>query len=149
MNRTINNIAYLIPILTNVLLGRRTMHRGPFFMGNLAGMSVNIITVAWLVFAIVFFSFPYKMPVKGSFPSLVPFSPSGCRSVSFIGIRIRCGLIPTASNMNYTCACVGGFLVIEIIWWFVSGRKYSRTMKKAREEDANAARTMMASTGDK
>ncbi|RJE23189.1 choline transport protein [Aspergillus sclerotialis] len=118
MSRTINNIAYLIPILTNVLVGRRTMHRGPFYIGNLAGMSVNIITVAWLVFAIVFFSFPYEMPVK-------------------------------ASNMNYTCACVGGFLVIEIVWWAVAGSKYSRTMKKASEEDANAARTMMISTGDK
>jgi choline transport protein len=28
-------------------------------------MAVNIITVAWLVFAIVFFSFPYYMPVTG------------------------------------------------------------------------------------
>lgn len=71
MPRTINNIAYLIPILTNVLVGRKTMHRGPFFMGYPAGMSVNIITVAWLVFAIVFFSFPFEMPVKGIPP--VPF----------------------------------------------------------------------------
>lgn len=41
------------------------MHRGPFFMGQTVGMSVNIIAVAWLVFAIVFFSFPYQMPVTG------------------------------------------------------------------------------------
>lgn len=26
---------------------------------------MNIVTVAWLVFAIVFFSFPYYMPVTG------------------------------------------------------------------------------------
>lgn len=43
------------------------MHKGPFFMGQIGGMSVNIITVAWLVFAIVFFSFPYYMPVTGEF----------------------------------------------------------------------------------
>lgn len=41
------------------------MHRGPFFMGQTVGMTVNIISVAWLVFAIVFFSFPYQMPVTG------------------------------------------------------------------------------------
>lgn len=43
------------------------MHRGPFFLSHVPGMAVNIITVAWLVFAIVFFSFPYYMPVTGEF----------------------------------------------------------------------------------
>ncbi|RLM00748.1 hypothetical protein CFD26_108657 [Aspergillus turcosus] len=109
---TINNLAYLVPILTNVLVGRRTMHRGPFFLSHVPGMAVNIITVAWLVFAIVFFSFPYYMPV-------------------------------TASNMNYTCVCVGGFLLIELLWWMVAGKKYSKNMQKAREEEQNAARAMM------
>lgn len=63
--RTINNFAFLVPILTNVLLRRRTMHRGPFFMGQTVGMTVNIVSVAWLIFAIVFFSFPYQMPATG------------------------------------------------------------------------------------
>ncbi|KAJ5818165.1 hypothetical protein N7474_003756 [Penicillium riverlandense] len=101
---TINNIAYLVPILTNVLLLRKTMHRGPFFMGFVPGMLVNTISAAWLVFAIVFFSFPYYKPV-------------------------------TASNMNYTCAVVGGFLIIELAWWLIAGKKYSRTVQRAREED--------------
>lgn len=65
--RTINNFAYLVPILTNVAMGRKTMHRGPFYLSYLAGMVVNIVTVLWLVFAIVFFSFPYYMPVTGRF----------------------------------------------------------------------------------
>ncbi|PWY90975.1 putative choline transporter Hnm1 [Aspergillus heteromorphus CBS 117.55] len=59
---TINNVAYLIPIATNMLTGRVNMHRGWFFMGRWA-WAVNGVTVAWLVFAIVFFSFPYDMPV--------------------------------------------------------------------------------------
>ncbi|GLB12244.1 hypothetical protein AtubIFM57258_009524 [Aspergillus tubingensis] len=109
---TINNIAYLVPILTNVLLGRKTMHRGPFSLGYAAGMTVNIITVAWLVFAIVFFSFPYDMPV-------------------------------TASNMNYTCVCVGGFLLLELLWWIVAGKKYSRRMEKVREEEKNASQAVV------
>ncbi|KAB8077868.1 amino acid transporter [Aspergillus leporis] len=115
---TINNIAYLVPILTNVLLNRRTMHRGPFFLSHVAGMAVNTITVAWLVFAIVFFSFPFYMPV-------------------------------TASNMNYTCACVGGFIIIELMWWFVAGKRYSQNMKKAREEEQNATRALVVSADDK
>lgn len=59
---TINNVAYLIPIATNMLTGRLNMHRGTFFMGKW-GWFVNGVTVAWLLFAIVFFSFPYDMPV--------------------------------------------------------------------------------------
>ncbi|PLN82880.1 putative amino acid permease [Aspergillus taichungensis] len=109
---TINNLAYLVPILTNVLLGRSTMHRGPFFLHYAAGMAVNIVTVCWLVFAIVFFSFPYYQPVS-------------------------------ASNMNYTCVCVGGFVILELLWWFVAGERYSMSMRKAREEDQNAARAVV------
>ncbi|KAL3469948.1 putative choline transporter Hnm1 [Aspergillus californicus] len=59
---TINNVAYLIPIGTNMLTGRGNMHRGVFFMGRW-GWFVNGVTVCWLLFAIVFFSFPYNMPV--------------------------------------------------------------------------------------
>ncbi|KAH7311450.1 choline transport protein [Stachybotrys elegans] len=60
---TINNISYLIPIVTNLLTGRKNMHRGVFHMGNVIGPIVNTVTVCWLTFAIVFFSFPYVMPV--------------------------------------------------------------------------------------
>ncbi|KAB2574702.1 Amino acid/polyamine transporter I [Lasiodiplodia theobromae] len=60
---TINNIAYLIPILTNLLQRRSVLVRGKFHMGTWKGMVVNAVTVCWLVFAIVFFSFPYYQPV--------------------------------------------------------------------------------------
>ncbi|PWY81639.1 putative choline transporter Hnm1 [Aspergillus sclerotioniger CBS 115572] len=59
---TINNVAYLIPISTNMLTGRANMHRGVFYMAKW-GWFVNGVTLAWLIFAIVFFSFPYNMPV--------------------------------------------------------------------------------------
>lgn len=61
---TVNNIAYLVPILTNVLQGRRVLVRGQFHMGTWKGMLVNVVTLCWLVFAIVFFSFPYVQPVS-------------------------------------------------------------------------------------
>ncbi|CBF78474.1 hypothetical protein AN7392.2 [Aspergillus nidulans FGSC A4] len=59
---TINNVAYLIPISTNMLTSRANMHRGSFHMGKW-GWLVNSVTVGWLLFAIIFFSFPYNMPV--------------------------------------------------------------------------------------
>ncbi|KAJ5085485.1 hypothetical protein N7532_010256 [Penicillium argentinense] len=114
---TVNNLAYLVPILTNILLRRRTMHRGPFHLPHLAGMVVNIISALWLIFAIVFFSFPYEMPV-------------------------------TVPNMNYTCVVVGGFIIIELLWWLVAGKKYSQTVQRAREEGSNAALIVEAESTD-
>jgi choline transport protein len=54
----------MFPILTNLLTGRKNMHKGVFHMGNKIGTVVNIVTVCWLTFAIVFFSFPYVKPVE-------------------------------------------------------------------------------------
>lgn len=62
---TINNCAYMVPILTNLLSGRKNMHRGTFHMSGLKGTLVNTVTVLWLTFAIVLFSFPYYQPVTG------------------------------------------------------------------------------------
>lgn len=55
----------------------------------------------------------------------------------------------SASNMNYTCACVGGFLLIELMWWLVAGKRYSQSMQKAREEEQNAARAVIVHAEDK
>lgn len=63
---TINNISYMIPILTNLLTGRKNMHKGLFHMGPKIGPFVNTVTVCWLTFAIVFFSFPYVKPVEAA-----------------------------------------------------------------------------------
>jgi len=41
--------------------------------------------------------------------------------------------------MNYTCVVIGGFLAIEIIWWIIAGKKYSRTVQRAREEEHSAS----------
>lgn len=37
--------------------------------------------------------------------------------------------------MNYTCACVGGFIVLETAWWFVAGKEYTAKILKAKEEN--------------
>lgn len=51
-------------------------------------MTVNIVTVVWLVFAIVFFSFPFYMPVTGTSVLIPLLSPP----VPYIQHRIECEL---------------------------------------------------------
>ncbi|CAG7555194.1 unnamed protein product [Fusarium equiseti] len=63
---TINNISYMFPILTNLITGRKNMHKGVFHMGRTIGPIVNAVTVCWLTFAIIFFSFPYVMSVEAA-----------------------------------------------------------------------------------
>ncbi|KAL7272765.1 hypothetical protein RUND412_004412 [Rhizina undulata] len=45
-------------------MGRKIPH-GPFWLGNW-GWLTNGALVAWVTVTIVFYSFPYVMPVKGS-----------------------------------------------------------------------------------
>jgi choline transport protein len=45
----------------------------------------------------------------------------------------------SVSNMNYTCVVIGGFLLIELAWWMIAGKKYSQKVQRAREEEHNAA----------
>ena len=46
--------------------------------------------------------------------------------------------------MNYTCVCVGGFLLLELLWWIVAGKKYSRRMQKVREEEKHGVIIMIS-----
>ena len=43
-----------------------------------------------------------------------------------------------AVNMNYTCLIVGGFILLETLWWFKAGKEYTARMLKAREDSNNA-----------
>jgi choline transport protein len=39
--------------------------------------------------------------------------------------------------MNYTCLIVGGFILLETLWWFKAGKKYTAKMSKAREDSVD------------
>lgn len=54
--------SYAIPIVCLLHKGRNNIKHGPFWLGKV-GLFANIVTLAWTVFAIVFFSFPFTMPV--------------------------------------------------------------------------------------
>lgn len=55
-------LSYAIPIVCLLLKGRNNIPHGPFWWGPV-GYFANILTVAWTVFSVVFYSFPATMPV--------------------------------------------------------------------------------------
>lgn len=48
--------------------------------------------------------------------------------------------------MNYTCVVVGGFLIIELAWWLIAGKRYSVTVQRAREESDDSVGAKHPST---
>lgn len=59
-------LSYLLPIFYMVLFGRPRLspaEYGPFKMGKTLGTVVNIIAIVWLIFAMVFSTFPSFQPV--------------------------------------------------------------------------------------
>lgn len=55
-------LSYAIPVVCLLLKGRDNIKPGPFWLGKL-GLVANIITLLWALFALIFFSFPFTMPV--------------------------------------------------------------------------------------
>lgn len=55
-------LSYAIPVSCLLLKGRNNIKHGPFWLGPL-GLVSNVVTILWTIFALVFFSFPFTMPV--------------------------------------------------------------------------------------
>lgn len=55
-------LSYSIPVVFLLMKGRNNIPHGPFWLGPIGYIS-NILTVAWTVFSVVFYSFPATMPV--------------------------------------------------------------------------------------
>ncbi|KIX94978.1 uncharacterized protein Z520_09288 [Fonsecaea multimorphosa CBS 102226] len=59
-------LSYLLPIVYMVIYGRSKLSRddyGPFKLGKAAGVLVNIVAIVWLIFAMIFSTFPNFQPV--------------------------------------------------------------------------------------
>lgn len=59
-------LSYLLPIVYMVLFGRPRLspsEYGPFKLGKVGGMVINIIAILWLIFAMIFSTFPSFQPV--------------------------------------------------------------------------------------
>ena len=55
-------LSYAIPVVCLLLRGRSTLKHGPFWMGSF-GLFANFVTLAWTLFTLIMYSFPYVMPV--------------------------------------------------------------------------------------
>jgi choline transport protein len=65
-NVLLANISYSFPIGLMLFGARDFMGPSTFPLGDVLGPFVNLIALAWIVFMIVFFNFPFKMPVDAS-----------------------------------------------------------------------------------
>lgn len=59
----LSTLSYLGAILPHVLTGRKHIVPGPFYMGRKTGMVVNVVSLIYIVVTVVFFCFPFVMPV--------------------------------------------------------------------------------------
>ncbi len=55
-------LSYIIPTAC-LLYRKRNIQQGPFWLGKF-GLFSNIVVICWTIFAMVFFTFPYTMPVE-------------------------------------------------------------------------------------
>ncbi|KAJ5130302.1 Amino acid/polyamine transporter I [Penicillium bovifimosum] len=59
----LSSLSYFGAILPHVLSGRRNMVPGPFYMGQNLGMLVNLVSLMYIAVTVVFFCFPFVLPV--------------------------------------------------------------------------------------
>lgn len=62
----LSTLSYFGAILPHVLTGRKHIVPGPFYMGRLPGMVVNVVSLVYIVVTVVFFCFPFVLPVTVS-----------------------------------------------------------------------------------
>lgn len=55
-------VSYAIPVICLLIRGRSTLKHGPFWLGPF-GLFSNYVLLAWTLFTIVMYSFPYVQPV--------------------------------------------------------------------------------------
>lgn len=58
-------VSYSIPVICLLIRGRNNIEHGPFWLGPI-GLVANCVLLAWTLFTIVMYSFPYSKPVEAS-----------------------------------------------------------------------------------
>lgn len=80
--------SYGIPILISVLRGRKLVRRSTFSLGKF-GFAINILTICWIVLAIVLFCMPVAIPVTSNSMNYASVVFMGFASVSVAWYFIR------------------------------------------------------------
>jgi choline transport protein len=55
-------LSYSIPVVCLLIRGRNNIRHGPFWLGPI-GLVANIVLLAWTLFTLIMYSFPYAKPV--------------------------------------------------------------------------------------
>lgn len=58
-------VSYAIPIIALLIRGRNNIRHGPFWLGPI-GLFANYVLLAWTLFTIIMYSFPYYYPPSPS-----------------------------------------------------------------------------------
>jgi len=58
-------ISYAIPVIALLIRGRNTILHGPFWLGPFGAFS-NYVLLAWTLFTIIMYSFPYYYPATAN-----------------------------------------------------------------------------------
>jgi amino acid transporter len=75
--------SYGVPILINVLRGRRAVKHSSFSLGRF-GYAINITTIAWIVLSVVLFCMPVSLPVTPSTMNYASVVFAGFATISVI-----------------------------------------------------------------
>lgn len=68
-------LSYLLPIIYMLVYGRRKFTRssyGPFNLGRMLGVTLNVISIAWIIVVIIFSTFPGTKPVSAESANYSP-----------------------------------------------------------------------------
>lgn len=98
-------VSYSIPVVLLMLQNRKLSNPGPFRLGRW-GWLANGILVGWALFTLVFYNFPFVMPVTGGNMSTYPSPFFGVCSDEFAGRLCFCGY----GDYICVCNCVLGFV---------------------------------------
>ncbi|KAK6379065.1 hypothetical protein LTS17_006769 [Exophiala oligosperma] len=60
----LNNLTFIVPVLVNMCQGRRAAKLGDFRLGKALGWTSNIVMCGWTLFTLIFFEFPFVLPVN-------------------------------------------------------------------------------------
>jgi amino acid transporter len=104
--------SYASPVLISVLRGRKFVKNSPFSLGKF-GYLINMVTICWIVLAVVLFCMPVALPVQPATMSKFPGS--------WWVLKIDEWILMT--RIDYASVVFAGFTSISAGWYWIRGRK--------------------------
>ena len=111
-NVLLANISFAFPIGLLLLGRRKYMIKSAFPLGNILGPIINSVALAWIVFMVIFFNFPFSYPVAAdNMSALLPW-------LSWP----QSGLTP-CFLLDYSSVIIGAVIIFSGAYWMIRGHK--------------------------